>query len=51
MRARPDDDTLVLTRRLELPQQRIAANEYPAFTTFARAIDQAEAREIPVTLR
>lgn len=51
MRARPDDDTLVLTRRLELPQQRITPADYPAFTTFARAIDQAEAREIPVTLR
>ncbi len=46
MQARRDGDYLRIERNLKVPLTRIAAAEYPAWATFCRAVDQAEAREI-----
>ena len=48
MRARRDGDYLRIDRNLKVPLTRIPAQQYPAWATFCRAVDQAEARELPL---
>jgi hypothetical protein len=50
-RSRDEGDTLVLERQVRVPMMRVTPAEYGQFAQFARAVDQAEAREIPVPLR
>lgn len=46
--ARADGDDLVIRRRLVVPLMRVAPGDYPAFANWVRAVDQAEAREVPL---
>lgn len=48
MRARREGDYLHIERNLKVPLMRVSASDYPAWAAFARAVDQAEAREIPL---
>ena len=46
--ARFEDGVLELERRIEIPWRRVEPADYPAFRDFARAVDEAEAREVRV---
>jgi hypothetical protein len=49
--SRLEKDALVIERKLALPPMRIAIKDYPAFATFCRMVDAAEAKELLVKLR
>jgi len=46
-----EDGALVIRRSLRLPVMRVTPREYPAFAAFCRAVDEAEAREVALSLR
>ena len=48
MSARSEGGDLVVTRQLFLPMMRVSPADYPAFVRFCRAVDDAEARELPL---
>ncbi|MEO0325918.1 MAG: hypothetical protein AAF447_23410, partial [Myxococcota bacterium] len=48
MESQREGQDLVLTRRLRLPMMRVAPEDYAAFVRFCRAVDEAEARELPL---
>jgi tetratricopeptide (TPR) repeat protein len=50
MSTKLDGDTLVIERRLDVPLMRVPPNAYPAFATFCRQVDQAEAKELAIKL-
>ncbi|NOY93176.1 MAG: hypothetical protein GXP55_18480 [Deltaproteobacteria bacterium] len=50
IRAQVQDDTLRIERRVRLPRMRIAPEQYPLFARFCRSADQAEARDLRVSL-
>jgi len=43
-------NTLTLERRVRLPRMRISSEQYPAFASFCRSADQAEERDLSVSL-
>jgi tetratricopeptide (TPR) repeat protein len=45
-----DAGALLLERTAALPPRRIETDQYPAFRDFARRVEQAEAREVPVSV-
>lgn len=48
MRAEVKQDHLVIERRLDVPLLRVEPDAYPGWAAFCRAVDEAEAREIPL---
>jgi hypothetical protein len=44
--AREEGGALVIEESLALPQQRVAAADYPAFTEFTRAVDATQTQEL-----
>jgi cellulose synthase operon protein C len=47
---RYEQNMLIVERKLELPQMRVAPDDYPAFASFCHAVDAAEAKELLVKL-
>ena len=48
MQARVEDGYLRIERRLDVPFLRVPPDAYPQWAAFCRAVDEAEAREIPL---
>jgi len=46
--ASTEDGALVIRRSLEVPLMRVAPSDYEAWAAFCRAVDEAEARDIPL---
>jgi len=44
------EDSITMRRRIVLPVMRVTPSEYPGFARFCRAVDQAEARELSISL-
>ncbi len=49
--ARTEDGALMIERQIRLPSNYVAADEYPAFSEWARGVSNAEGAEIIVPLR
>jgi hypothetical protein len=50
MSSRMQDDRIVVERSLRVPPMRVRPDQYPAFASFCRAVDAAEAKELLVRL-
>jgi hypothetical protein len=50
MSSRIQDDEIVVERSLRVPPMRVRPDQYPAFASFCRAVDAAEAKELLVRL-